>query len=152
VIVLAAKKLRLRIVTPARIKVDEDIDMVIMRCITGDMGVMPGHEAHSAALNYGILRIMNEGVERRIAVYGGVASIQNNVLTILTNDAEWPEDIDRARAEADLEAAERRLQEKAGDIDIQHDQVLLRRALVQIEVSSYTLDGQDEMEALELEE
>ena len=149
---LAAKKMRLRIVTPTQIKVDEDADMVIMRCTTGDMGVMPGHEAHSAALSYGILRIRNEGAERRIAVYGGVASIQNNVLTILTNDAEWPEDIDRARAEADLEAAERRLQEKAGDIDIQHDQVLLRRALVQIEVSSYTLDGQDEMEALELEE
>ena len=144
---MAAKKLRLRIITPAHIKVDEDVDMVIMRCTTGDMGVLAGHEAHSAALVYGTLRILNQGAERRVAVHGGVASIRNNVLTILTNDAEWPEDIDRALAEADREAAERRLQEKADDLEIQHDQVLLRRALVQIEVSSYTPDSVEEPEA-----
>jgi len=146
VIVLAAKKMRLRIITPAQIKVDEDADMVIMRCTTGDMGVLPGHEPHAAALTYGILRIINGGVERRIAVYGGLAAIQDNVLTILTNDAEWPEDVDRARAEADREQVERRLQERVDDIEIQHDQVLLRRALVQIEVSSYTLANKDELE------
>ena len=141
---MAAKKIRLRIVTPAHVKVDEDVDMVIMRATSGDMGVLPGHEARSAALSYGILRILNKDVERWIAVYGGVASIQNDVLTILTNDAEWPEDIDRARAEANREEAERRLQERADDIEIKHDQVLLRRALMQIEVSKYTLDIKEE--------
>jgi len=141
---MAGKKVRLRIVTPAAVKVDEDIDMAIMRCTTGDMGVLPGHEARSAALNYGILRIINGDAERRIAVYGGIAAIQGDVLTILTNDAEWPEDIDRARAEADRQEAEWRLHERADDVEMGRDQVLLRRALVQIEVSSHTLDSKDE--------
>ena len=141
---MAGKKVRLRIVTPAAVKVDEDIDMAIMRCTTGDMGVLPGHEARSAALNYGILRIINGDAERRIAVYGGIAAIQGDVLTILTNDAEWPEDIDRARAEADRQEAEWRLRERADDVEMGRDQVLLRRALVQIEVSSHTLDSKDE--------
>ena len=141
---MAAKKIRLRIVTPAHAKVDEEVDMVIMRATSGDMGVLPGHEARSAALSYGILRLLNKGIERWIAVYGGVASIQNDVLTILTDDAEWPEDIDRARAEADREEAERRLQERADDIELKHDQVLLRRALVQIEVSAFTLSANEE--------
>jgi len=143
---LSAKKVRLRIVTPEQIKVDEDIDMIIMRCTTGDMGVLPGHEARSAALRYGILRIFNGGVERRIAVYGGLAVVRDDVLTILTSDAEWPEDVDRVRAEADREHAERRLRERADDIEIQHDQILLRRALVQIEVSSfnYTDEGESD--------
>jgi len=141
---MPAKKVRLRIVTPEQVKVDEDADMVIMRCTTGNMGILPRHEACSAALDFGILRILDGGMERKIAVYGGLASIQNDVLTILTKDAEWPEDIDRARAEADREHAERRLQEKTDAIEIQHDQVLLRRALVQIEVSANQLDSNDE--------
>jgi len=143
---MAVKKVRLRIITPAQIKVDEEVDMVIMLCTTGAMGILPGHEPCAAALLYGILRILDGGAERRIAVYGGLATIQNNLLTILTNVAEWPEDIDRARAEADREHAERFLQERTDDIEIQHDQVLLRRVLVQIEVSSYTLDNKDELE------
>jgi len=139
---LTAKKVRLRIVTPELIKVDEDVDMVIMRSTMGDMGVLPGHEARSAVLKYGILRILSGDVERKIAVYGGLAAIENNVLTILTSGAEWPEDVDRARAEADLEHAERRLRERTDDIEIQHDQVLFRRALVQIEISSYAFDSE----------
>ena len=143
---MPAQKVRLRIITPEQIKVDEDANMVIIRCITGNMGILPGHEAYSVALDYGILRILHDDIEMRIAVYGGLASIQNDVLTILTNDAEWPEDIDRARAEADREHAERRLQERTDDIEIQHDQVLLRRALVQIEISSYQFGSKDEDE------
>ena len=127
----------MRIVTPEKCKIDEDVELVVMRATNGDMGILSGHEARSAVLAIGALRIMNEGVERRIAVYGGLASVANNVLTILTNDAEWPEEINRARADEDREQAQRRLQERTDDIIIQEDLVLLRRALVQIEVSSF---------------
>jgi len=136
-------KLRLRIIMPERVKVDEEVDMVIMRCTTGDMGILPGHERRSAALTFGILRILNDDVERRIAVYGGLAAVEGGVLTILTHDAEWPEEIDRAVAESDLERAERRLRERTDDIGIQHDQVHLRRALVRVEVSSYSFEDED---------
>jgi len=133
----AEKKVRLRIVTPTETKFDEDVDMIIMRCMNGDMGIMYGHDARSAALDYGIMRILDNGGERRLAVLGGIAEIKDNLLTVLTNDAEWPEDIDRAQAEADREHAERSLETQAGDIEIQRSQILLRRSLVQIEVSSY---------------
>jgi len=141
---LSVKKLCLKIITPAQVKVEEFVDMVIMRCIDGDMGILPGHDALSTALDLGILRIINDGNERKIAVYGGLAAVRDNILIILTHDAEWPGDIDRARAEVDRENAERRLQERTDDIEIQHDQILLRRALVQIEVSSYTYDDDSE--------
>ena len=139
-------KLRLRIITPELIKVDEDVDMVIMRATNGDMGIMPGHEPRSAALQYGILRIFNGAAERRMAVFGGLAAVQGNVLTILTGDAEWPEDVDHARAKADLEHAELRMRERTSDIELQHDQLLFRRALVRVEVSSYAFDNEDDIE------
>jgi len=89
------------------------------------------------------MRIMNEEGEKRIAVYGGIATIQSNILTILTADAELPEEIDIKRANADREQAEQRLQEKTDDMEIANDQVLLRRALVQIDVSSYIQEDDD---------
>jgi len=115
--------------------------MVIMRCTTGDMGIMPGHEAYSAALDTGALRILDldEGYEYRIAVFGGLAEVKDDVVTIVANAAERPEDIDRKRAERERDRVQRRLQESVDDLDIQKDQARLRRMLVRLEVSSYPL-------------
>jgi len=132
----------LRIVTPDELKVDTDADLVIMRCESGDMGIQPGHEERSAALDYGIARIINDGVERRIAISGGVARIKDDVLTLIANGADWPEDIDRAKAEAELEIAKRQLKESVDQLEVRRSQVSLRRALVQIEISSYPVISQ----------
>jgi F-type H+-transporting ATPase subunit epsilon len=136
---VAAKKLRLRITTPENVKYDEDAEMVIMRCITGDMGVLADHEATSAILDYGVLRIINGDEERRMAVFGGIAQIGDNKVTILANDAQWPEDIDIAFVEAERERMDRRSQESVDDLQIQKDQIMMRRTLVQIEVSTFPL-------------
>ena len=136
---MAIEKLRLRVATPDKVKYDQDAEMVIMRCITGDMGILPRHESCSAILDYGVLRILNDGDERRMAVFGGIAQIRDNVLTILANDAQWPEDIDITHAEAERDRAARLLQEQPEDLNIQREQVKMRRSLVQIEVSSYPL-------------
>ena len=136
---MAAEKLTLRIATPGCVKFDEKADMVIMRCVTGDMGVLPNHEQCSAILDFGILRILNDDEERRMAVFGGIAQVRDNTVTILANDAQWPEDIDIALVEAEHETVSRRLQENIDDLQIQKDQVLLRRTLVQMEVSSYPI-------------
>ena len=139
-----AKQVQLKIITPAGVKVDEPADMVVMRCTSGDMGVLPGHEPHSAVLTYAPVRILSGGAERRIAVHGGLVEIENDLLTILARDAEWPQDIDLSQAQQNKEQAQQRLQEERDDLEIQNDQVLLRRALVQIEVCSYTLTQEEE--------
>ena len=134
-----ANKFNLRIATPDNVKYDEDAEMVILRCITGDMGVMANHEATSAILDYGVLRIINGEEERKMAVFGGIAQIGDNKVTILANDAQWPEDIDVAFVEAERDRMERRSQESADDLTIQRDQILMRRTLVQMEVSTFPL-------------
>jgi F-type H+-transporting ATPase subunit epsilon len=135
----AASKLRLRIVTPEKTKYDDDVEMVIMRCMTGDMGILPKHEPCSATLDDGILRVIDSGEERRMAVFGGLVQVRDNVVTILTGDAQWPEDIDRARVEAERAAAERSLKEGVDTVQLQKDHVTMRRTLVLTEVSTYPL-------------
>ena len=146
---VAARKLHLRITTPENVKYDEEAEMVIMRCITGDMGIMADHEATSAILDYGVLRIMNNEEERRMAVFGGIAQIGENKVTILANDAQWPEDIDMAFVEAERDRMARRSQESQDDLTIQRDQVLMRRTLVQMEVSTFPLISRTDREETE---
>jgi len=136
---MAKEKLRLKVATPEKVKYDRDADMVIMRCITGDMGILPRHEACSAILDYGVLRILDGEEERRMAVFGGIAQVLDNKVTILANDAQWPADIDLTFAESERDRASMALQESADDLEIQKEQVVMRRSLVQIEVSSYPL-------------
>ena len=146
---VAARKLHLKITTPENVKYDEEAEMVIMRCITGDMGIMADHEATSAILDYGVLRILDNDEERRMAVFGGVAQVGDNKVTILANDAQWPEDIDMAFVEAERDRMARRSQESQDDLTIQRDQVLMRRTLVQMEVSTFPLISRTDREETE---
>ncbi|MCL2045385.1 MAG: ATP synthase F1 subunit epsilon [Oscillospiraceae bacterium] len=131
---MADKLFRLKVFTPFIEKVDEDVNMVVLRCQTGDWGVLAGHAPFSAVLRYGTLRMINGDNERVLAVYGGVASVKDNVLTVLTSEAEWPDEIDLARVQSQREQAEQRLRERTDYLEMQYDRVLIRRALVQIEV------------------
>ena len=146
---VAARKLHLKITTPENVKYDEQAEMVIMRCITGDMGIMADHEATSAILDYGVLRILDNDEERRMAVFGGIAQVGDNKVTILANDAQWPEDIDMAFVEAERDRMARRSQESQDDLAIQRDQVLMRRTLVQMEVSTFPLISRTDREETE---
>jgi len=146
---VAARKLHLKITTPENVKYDEQAEMVIMRCITGDMGIMADHEATSAILDYGVLRILDNDEERRMAVFGGIAQVGDNKVTILANDAQWPEDIDMAFVEAERDRMARRSQESQDDLTIQRDQVLMRRTLVQMEVSTFPLISRTDREETE---
>jgi F-type H+-transporting ATPase subunit epsilon len=138
---MAGKKLHLQIITPEMVKLDENADMVIMRCTSGDMGILPGFQACSVILDYGVMRIIEGENERRMAVFGGIAQVRNDEVFVLANDAQWPEDIDRARAIRERELAERQIRDSENDVEIQRNQVLMRRTLVQMEVSSYPLVG-----------
>jgi F-type H+-transporting ATPase subunit epsilon len=136
---MADKKIHLQIITPTGIKLEEHADMVIMRCTTGDLGVLYGHEARSAILDLGVLRLINDGYENRLAVFGGMVEIKDNKITIITSLAELPQEIDRSRAEADLEWADRLIHEGKNDVEMQQGHVRARRSMVRIEVSSYPL-------------
>jgi len=99
---MAANKLKIRIITPERVFFEEGADMAILRCTTGDLGIMYGHEPCSVVLDIGMLRILDDAAgERRLAVFGGIAQVLDNVLTILVHDAKWPDELEKALEEAD---------------------------------------------------
>lgn len=129
------KKITINITTPRGLKFVEKADMVVMRCIDGDLGVLYGHAPLSTILGDGILRIFNNGTVKRLALFGGVAEIGKNIVNIFSTIAQRPEEIDLERAEADRQELESLFREKVEEHQIQSSLILLRRALVRIEVS-----------------
>lgn len=133
---MAEKKLKLQIVTPTRVLCDESVDMVIFRATTGDMGILPNHEPVVATLNYGILRFKQEGKERVATVMSGFAQVQPDQVTILTDAAEWPEEIDLERAKQAKKRAMERLEDKE-HYNPARAEVALQKALVRIETVNH---------------
>ena len=134
------KKIKLNITTPRGVKFEEEADTLIVRCIDGDLGVLAGHAPVSAILGEGILRIFNDGIEKKLAVFNGVVEIEDTNVNIMSTIAQHPEEIDLERAEQDRREIEASLEE-SDEVQIQSLQVVLRRSLVRIEVSSHRVDN-----------
>lgn len=132
-----ANTTRLRIVTPTRELYNSDAEMVIMRASTGDMGVLPGHQPLTTTLGYGILRIKNGSEEEVMTMFGGFADVQPDGITILSDAAEWPDEIDEERALKAKERAEKRLAEHEAGIDTLRAELALRRALIRLDARRY---------------
>lgn len=128
--------LRLEIVTPERKVFEEDIDMVVVEGVEGQLGILPNHIPLLTALKIGPLRIKKDGKEDEIAVGGGFMEVTKNKVIILAETAELPEDIDVERAEEARRRAENYLLHRD-----EHDQVraelALQRALNRIKVASH---------------
>ena len=130
----SSKTFRLRVLTPTDTKIDGEVNMVIIRAVDGEMGILPNHATYLCALADGALRILNGKRERKIAIFGGVAEIRDNVLTILTDEAHLPDEIDLDHTKEAREHLERQIQEQTDDQEIQRAEIMLRRLFVKAEV------------------
>jgi len=117
---------RLRIVTPERQLVDEDVEEVTAPGAAGEFGVLPEHIAFLTVLAAGRLIYRSGGQRHVIAIFGGYAEVADNVMTVLADGAELPAEIDADAARREAEEAERKL---AGLDPAGADFALLRRAV-----------------------
>ena len=90
-----AGKLRLVIVTPEGKTFDDDVEQVVLPGVEGQLGVLPGHVPLLTQIMPGELDLKAHSKGDELAVGGGFAEITGNRVTILTDMAVKPEDIDR---------------------------------------------------------
>lgn len=127
----------LRIVTPDGLMFEGQAEELVVRTITGDMGVLAGHVNCVAPLGMGRATIVTEGQRRYAACIGGILSVVNGAVTLMPTSFEWAESIDAARAEKSYQRAQSVLNDKgASETDIMLAQARLRRALVRRNVAS----------------
>src|SRR5574342_254448 len=90
-----AEKIRLRLVTPSRMLLDDEVDEVTAPGALGEFTVLPNHIAFLTLLEIGEMSY-KQGSERSwLALDGGYAEVLEDVMTVLANDAEYRDEIDR---------------------------------------------------------
>ena len=102
-----ADKIRLRVVTPSRLVLDEEVDEVTAPGELGEFGVLPNHIAFLSTLVPGELSYKQGATKVTLAISGGYAEVLDNVMTVLSPAAEFPAEIDAARAQRAKESAEK---------------------------------------------
>ena len=124
----------LRIITPERVFYEGPVEMVEFNTTEGEIGVLPGHIPLTVIVKPGILTITEAEGEKKAALHAGFAEILPESITILAEIIEWPEEIDENRAEAALERAKLRIEQKASDTDMARAETVLLRAMARIQV------------------
>jgi len=132
-----ADKIRLRVVTPTRLVLDEDVDEVTAQGELGEFGVLPNHIAFLSTLVPGELTYKQGATKKELAVSGGYAEVLDNVMTVLAPSAEFAGEIDVARAQHAKERAEKIMAEvNLEEKDRQATESALKRAIVRLQVAS----------------
>jgi F-type H+-transporting ATPase subunit epsilon len=92
--------MRLHIVTPLSVIVDEQIDSLRAEDASGGFGILPGHAPFLTALAVSIVSWRSGAVERFCAVRGGVLTVTGATLAIATREAVTGDDL--ATLDADV--------------------------------------------------
>ncbi len=129
-----ANTLKLEIVTPEAKIFSDDVDMVTLTGVEGEMGIYPHHVPLMTQLVAGEI-IARKGEDTIfLAVGDGFVQVTGDRVAILTDMAIRAENIDEARAEEARQRAEARLAEKITNEEAAHIQAALAHASIQLKI------------------
>jgi F-type H+-transporting ATPase subunit epsilon len=127
--------LRLEIVTPEARAYSDDVDLVVLPGVEGEMGIYPLHDPMMTQIKPGELVVTKGHEILYLAVGEGFVEITQDHVNVLTDMAIEEQHIDPALAEQAVKRAEETL--KAGDLggeEVAAVQAALQRSLAQLHV------------------
>ncbi|MAR78775.1 MAG: ATP synthase F1 subunit epsilon [Rhodospirillaceae bacterium] len=130
------EKIKLDLVSPDKVLLSEEFEMVTLPGGEGDYGVMFGHQPMITTLRPGIIETERSGESPlRFYVDGGFAEITNVDCSVLADDAILLSDIEKIEIEQRIKNAEENFNDLNNDIDIalNHTRIeVLKRILTEI--------------------
>lgn len=126
--------LKLEIVTPEARIYSEDVDMVTLPGVEGEMGIYPMHIPLMTQVAAGEIVARRAGQDFFLAVGEGFVEITGERVAVLTDMAIKADDIDEAKAEEARKRAEARLSEKLSEEETASVQAALLHSLTQLNV------------------
>ena len=129
-----AETMKLEIVTPDGKAYSEDVEMVTLTGVQGEMGILPQHIRLMTKLVPGELVVRKDGRDVFVAVGGGLVEVTRTRVSILTDMAVAADKIDEAKAEEARRRAEARLREKLSAEEVAATNASLARSLAQLKV------------------
>lgn len=133
-----AENIKLEIVTPDNLVVDDEAQIVMAPGTDGEFGILKGHTPFLTSLKVGtVIYKDTSGKERLVFISGGFAEALPDKVTILAESAERRRDIDQERAKQAMERAEKRLSSHDESIDYVRAKAALTRAMYRLKVTGY---------------
>jgi F-type H+-transporting ATPase subunit epsilon len=129
-----ANTIKLEIVTPDATVYSDDVEMVTLPGIEGQMGIYPLHVPLMTQMVPGEVIVQKEGREHFLAVGEGLIEIGGDHISILTDMAIAAEHIDAAKVEEARQRAEARLHDKLSEEEVASVNASLARSLAQLHV------------------
>ena len=129
-----ASTLKLEIITPDGTAYSEEVEMVTLPGVEGQMGVFPQHVPLMTQMVPGEIIVHKDGRDYFLAVGEGLVEITGAYVSILTDLAIAAEKIDEAKVEEARQRAEARLREKLSDEEVASVNSSLARSLAQLGV------------------
>lgn len=109
--------MHLRIVTPVRPIVDAEVSELVAPGSEGELGVLPQHVTFLGNLKPGVVSFVEGGQRRRVLISGGYAEVRDDVVTLLADDAQMPEEVDAQQAQADIASIQAELARGTDDAE-----------------------------------
>jgi F-type H+-transporting ATPase subunit epsilon len=122
-----ANNFLLEIVTPDRSFFEGEVELVRVRTTEGDVAILFDHEPLVTPVTIGAIKINTKNEKKYAACSTGFLSVSDKKVTIITDAAEWSNEIDVERAKQALEKAQQKLQSKDPDHE---SEILLTKAAV----------------------
>ena len=132
---MADNSFQLEIVTPDRLVVNEAANDVQIPGKSGYLGILPGHAPLITELAVGEIIYRNASGAHHLAVAWGFAEVLPDKVTILTETAERPGEIDVARAQQAKEKAQSLIKAGGAELDYAKAESELKKAETRIEVA-----------------
>lgn len=138
-----ASTIKLEIVAPEKIVYTADINMLIVKSVDGELGILPRHLPLITCLVPHAMRLkIEDDKEQLIAVSGGFMEVQPDKITVLAASAELPIDIDVLRAQKAYKRAAERItkfkehKELRNEIDLDRAEAALTRAKARLKATN----------------
>ena len=129
-----AETLKLEIVTPDGKAYSDDVEMVTLTGVQGEMGILAQHIPLMTRVVPGELIVRKGGRDLFVAVGEGLVQVTGARVSILTDMAVAADRIDEAAAEEARRRAEARLREKLSDEEVAATNAALARSLALLRV------------------
>lgn len=127
-------QLHLKIVTPEKLLLDEEVSQVNVSTEQGILGILPNHANLMAKLEPGELVIKKSGKEDTMAIGDGFLQVTGNVLTVMTDLATYATDIDERAVEEAKKRAEQTLSQTLSDEEYAETFANLQKSLAQLRI------------------
>jgi len=129
--------LYLEVVTPEKVLVSQEVDMVMAPGSEGEFGILPEHINFLSGIVPGTVRFDSGDTIEYMSVSMGFSEVSENRVSILVDSAEKAHDIDMERAQNAMDRARDRLAKDRGteDIDFVRAEAALKRAVSRVKVA-----------------